>query len=106
MTVARACTLCQCYLWPTEFAETPQNIFIGRINGRLRRPSVRPQKMRTGRIFQQSVRHFFFFFLGGRGRHYSLAFFLSFFRDCQLLIARPIVAIAVGKAAIFHSGLE
>ena len=60
---------------------------------------IYPQKMRTGRIFQLPVQLFFF-------QYYSQALSVRLFMIGQLLIARPIVAIVLDKAAIFHCEVE
>ena len=58
---------------------------------------VRPQKMRTTGMFQRPRRTFF--------QHHSQALCMLLFLICQLLIAQPVIATALGEAAIFYRGL-
>ena len=64
------------------------------------------QKMRMGWIFQEPMQpffllfFFFFFFFGTITRHYLWLFMIG-----HLLAAWPIIAIVLGKAAIFHREL-
>ena len=65
--------------------------------------------MRTARmIFQQPVRLFllFCFFVVVLSALLPSIICVTFFVIGQMLIARPIVAIVLGKAAIFHRGLN
>ena len=67
------------------------------------RAPIHPQKMKMGSIFQQLVWLFLSFFLC---LHYNQVVPVWLFMIGQLLIAQPMVAIVLGKAAIFHHGLE
>ena len=60
---------------------------------------IRLQKMRTGHIFRQPVQPPFFFFF-----HSNLALCVWLCMIGQLLIARPITSIVLGKPVIFHGG--
>ena len=60
--------------------------------------------MRMGSIFSTTSAVFFvlFFLVGAITRQYLCDFFMF----GQLLIARQVISIVLGKAAIFHPGLE
>ena len=73
------------------------NIFIGRINGRIAHPSVRRNE--NGPLFSTTGAAFF-------SRYYDQALSVWLFMICHLLKAQPIIAIVLGKATLFHHGLN
>ena len=75
-------------------------IYLPHKNGRLAEPSI--HKMRTTRIFSNWCGLFFFSFFS----HYYQALFVLLFMIGPLLIAWPIIAVVLGKATIFHLGLN
>ena len=82
-----------------ETARIPaKSLFIGRIHGRRAHPCVGTYRNENGPHFSTTHASF----PPPLCRHYDQALSVCLFMIGQLLIARPIVAIVLGKAAIFH----